>query len=379
VNRTMQLLWLRLPLRVARLWPLLGVVLADGRYLVRWPVASVAMGPAALFFGVLVAGVQRLVTGPFDFVVFTASVVVVIVFAVIGQLAASIGLWAALGYSLVCVAVNIASGQTTDALHTAGLLAGSLDVVLVLVLLTSVIPVVVGGVRAAIRRLPDRVVAWCEPCGAAVAAAMAIWGWTSVAPLLIRPLYVWTVGAPTYEAMAPLQEQGIFVVFLGGIAATARVILERRALVGSTLWLSQVVTAGLVQVAARRANSVHRSVIRAVVAAAGITFFLAGVISNLVEAVGTLLFLSAVFVARHLLQNSPPAALGWLFRIPTIVRLVVGLLITWVLCQFIVGMLWNSTQSFLPVLAATCIGAAIITLITTNATVPRPVKEEVSS
>lgn len=57
---------------------------------------------------------------------------------------------------------------------------------------------------------------------ALVGGAFMVFVWTQGVPLLIRPVFTWGgYGAPTYEAIAPVQEQGMVLVAIAAIAAAA--------------------------------------------------------------------------------------------------------------------------------------------------------------
>ena len=82
---------------------------------------------------------------------------------------------------------------------------------------------------------------------AAISVACATYIWVSSAPLLIRPVFVWAGSSPTVDAVAPLQEQGIWLVNVLALGAIGRVLLERRGLTGRTARLAFVLKAGIQQ------------------------------------------------------------------------------------------------------------------------------------
>ncbi|MGL4338900.1 MAG: hypothetical protein ACRCSP_00540 [Rhodoglobus sp.] len=369
MNRAVQYLWLQTPLRVSRRWPMLGIAIADGNYVMRWPLVAVVAAPAATVVGALMAVILAGLTGPYDLVIYTTNVIVMALFVMLGQLSGAAGVWCTVGYTLVSAAINLVSGQSLDALFVIGLLAGSAQVMIVLLVAVALIPLLVGGTRSYVRRLPRGASQWLEPIAAGAVAAISLWAWCSVAPLLIRPLFVWTVGAPTYEAVAPLQEQGGLVMVAGAGAALGRVFIERVALRGETAWFSQVLAAGFATAGSQRSSRGLGGALGAVLSSAGIAFFLSGVISHWVEAIAVFVFFVCVFLAQNFLRGSSLVLFRWFLRIPLVVRLLLALVITWLVCQVTVGLLWNSTESFFPVLAASCISSAVILLATTGANV----------
>lgn len=365
IERLVQLQWLRMPLLVARRVPTGGLALADGHQLVRWPLVGAFAQPGAFVVGLLLAAVARDVA-------YTSNLLVVGVVGLLGTLGAALGLWATvgLGLGLLLVGDDVAPWLTGPGLLFQDVLPRVLSYV-VLGLLAVVVPLTTQGVRAAVRagrRVPRALRAGAEVGAAALTAGFATYVWASAAPLLVRPVFVWSGGSPTVEAIAPLQQRGIWLALVLGLAAAGRVLLDRHALVGAAARLSGVLGAGLAQ----QSRTTGSAPVRAVLGAVGLTVLLSGLIGNVVEAVLVLAFFAALLLLRVRLVERPPAPLALLLRVPHAVRLGVGLLLGYVAARGVLGFFWVRTQTFLPVLVAACVGAAMITVLGIRAERVRP-------
>ncbi|MCC2313353.1 hypothetical protein [Cellulomonas xiejunii] len=356
IERLVQLQWLRIPLLVARRVPTAGLALADGHQLARWPLVGALASPGAFVVGLSLALLTRDVA-------YTSHLLVVGVVGLLGTVGAALGLWATvgLGVGLLLVGDDVAPWLSGVAWVFQGLLPQLLSWV-VLGLLAVLVPLTTQAARAAVRasaRVPVRLRAPGELAAAGLTAAFATAVWSSAAPLLIRPLFVWAGSSPTVEAIAPLQERGVWLAIVLGLAAVGRVLLDRRALVGPTARLSQVLGAGLAQ----QSRTVLSGRTRAVLGAVGLTFLLSGLIGNALEAVVVLVFFAGLLLLRDRLSAHPPAVVAQVLRVPRAVRVGVGLLLGFLATRGVLGFFWVRTQTFLPVLVAACVGAALVTLL----------------
>ncbi|WP_117213715.1 hypothetical protein [Allorhizocola rhizosphaerae] len=364
----MQLLWLRLPLKAARVWPGAGIALGDGHYLTRWPAAALMLGPACWFIGLITGALHSEQT-------YTFSLLLMIVFGLIGQAGAAIGLWATLGYAIGDLVLNSSPRYRwiTGAEWFFEVIVPSLLSYVLLGFLTVLLPMTVLGVRMMVinmRMLPRALVPAMEFVGAAVAAGFGAYVWSQTVPLLIRPVFVWPGGVPDVDAIKPLQETGWLLVFVVAAAAVGRVVLERKALVGKTATFSQILWAGLGAQLAKGPRKGVAGLVMVGVGAAGTTLLLSGIIGSFFEAFIVLMFFGGLLFLRFFLVTVGAPVVGVLTKVPYLVRFGVGLVAGYLVARVVIGFFWGSTTSFLPVLVSACVAVAVMTLLTLPATAP---------
>lgn len=354
-ERLVQLTWLRLPLLVAQRWPTGGLALADGHYLVRWPLAGLLAPPVAFLLGVVLAALQ-------GDVAYTSSLLLLLVLGLVALAGAALGLWATTGLGLgLLLFGNVSPFLQGPAWVFQGLLPALLSFV-ILGLLTVLMPLAMNRVRAAVRgstHVPERLRLPVEIAGAVVTVGFATYVWSAAAPLLIRPIFVWAGRSPTVEAVAPLQQRGIWLAVALALAAAGRVLLERQCRTGRTATFSLVLGTGLAQ----QSHSAIPARVRALLGAVSLTLLLSGLIADLVQAALVFAFFAGLLLLRLRLIERPPVAIGAFLRIPRPVRLGLGLLAAYLASRAVLGFFWVRTETFLPVLVATCTGVALITLL----------------
>jgi len=367
MDRLMQFFWLRVPLLAARVWPGAGIALGDGHYLTRWPAAALGFGPIAAFVGLFAGAVHEERT-------YTYSMLIMILFGVIGQGGASLGLWATAGYAVGDLILNDAA-RRDDGIIT-GVIPSLLSYVL-LGLLTVLLPVTVLGVRLAVlnlRSLPRRLLPLLEPVAAAVTAGFGAYVWAKTVPLLIRPVFTWPGGVPDVGAIRPLQGFAWILVAFVAAAAVGRVFVERTALVGKTATFSQILWAGLRAQLAKGPRTGVSGLVMVGAGAVGTTWLLSGLIGNYFEAFIVLLFFGALLFVRFFLVTVGAPAVGLLARVPLLIRFLVGLGLGYGVARIVIGIFWESTTSFLPVLVSACVAVAVMTLLT----LPAPASAQTS-
>jgi hypothetical protein len=362
MNRVAQLMWLQTPLRVARLWPSAGVILGDGHYLLRWLAASLLAGPVAGLLGLTVGAAHPGET-------YTRSLALMVVLALVGQAGAALGLWTTVGYGV---------GDLLLHSHTADLALTGPDRArlvwlplllsyVVLGLLTVLVPLSVLGARFVVlgtSRLSLRVKRLLEfPLALAVGGVLA-YVWTQAVPLLIRPVFVWPGGQPSTEDIAPLQQRGWLLALSVTVAVVTRIFLERTALRGRAAAFSQVLWAGLSREIGHGPRPGPLGYVAVGAAALGSTLLLSGLIESYVEAIVVLVFFVVVLLGRRLLLLQTYGLVRALGRVPVIVRLTAGLVIGYYVSHAIVSAFWLSTQTFMPVLAGSCVTIALVTFLT---------------
>lgn len=362
MERMTQLLWLRLPLQTARAWPGAGIALGDGHYLTRWPAAALIAGPACWLVG-LVAGAMH------SEQTYTFSIMLMIMFGLIGQAGAAVGLWATIGYAIGDLLLNSTPiyGRVTGLERLFEVTVPSVLSYVLLGFLTVLLPMTVLGVRMMVinmRWLPRMLVPVAEFVAAAVAAGFGAYVWSKTVPLLIRPVFVWPGGVPDVDAIEPLQQTGWLLVLFVAMAAVGRVALERKAMVGKTATFSQILWAGL---GAQLAKGPRRGVAGLVMVglgAAGTTLLLSGIIGSYLEAFVVLMFFAALLFIRFFLVTVGAPVVGVLAKVPYLIRFGAGLVVGYLVARVVIGFFWESTTSFLPVLASACVAVAVMTLLT---------------
>ncbi|MDP9326313.1 MAG: hypothetical protein M3O87_07245, partial [Candidatus Dormibacteraeota bacterium] len=226
----------------------------------------------------------------------------------IGETLPSLGVVFVLLFATLDIGVSATQPQELTPLP--GALVGRLISMWALWLLVVEIPVfgrsLAGSWRAVAR---NRVVAAAL---AGLTAGVITWFWTQAAPILERPMFVWSdLGSVAIAAYRPVQEAGgVFAVFAGAVAAT--IVLLRGP---ATVLEEEPPEAG------SSATARVRGVLRALVVAALLTITLGGVIASPFE--GAVLFvvlLSAGPLAGFLADRT---VIGTVVRVtPVAVRYV---------------------------------------------------------
>ncbi|MFI7542210.1 hypothetical protein [Actinoplanes sp. NPDC049599] len=361
----MQLLWLRLPLRLARVWPGAGIALSDGHYLTRWPPLALLAAVPCLAIGVALGAMHQGRT-------FTYSLLLLLVLGVIGQLGAAFGLWATIGYAFGDLVLHEAVAyDTTIVRHV----LPSLLSYAVLGLLTVMIPLTAIGTRGVVRSLralSEAVKRIAEPVAAGVVGVLGGYIWAQTTPLLIRPVFTWAQDSPDTAAIAPLQNGRWVIATTLGAAAVGRVFLDRYAVRGKTATFSHILWAGLGAEIGRGPRRGAAGWLLTLLGAVGATLLMAGVIDSWVQGVLVLAFFAGLLALRHYLILSNPRFVALLARIPLPARLAAGLVLAYLIGKVVISHYWYSTQTFLPVLASACAAIAVITLLT----LPPPGREQ---
>jgi hypothetical protein len=378
-RRLNDLWWLRLPAAAGRVSRSAGGILGDGLYTSAAPALSAAMPPVLLALGVLI-GWRHPAFAREE--IFTASLLVTAVMLAVGTMSTGWGAWLWLGYAAgdfvlyPHAAYLRLQGNVADQL-----LRGRLPLLIVYVLLAGLVlyaPLTSRFLRVgSLTRLRGGGAAatWTRALLQGAIHGALVFTWTQAAPTLLRPVYTWQGDVPTQAVMNPLQARGVVLALLGAAFAIARVVLESRA----------VRAPG----AARRAMERQRAFAKAALAPArGLpvwlrvplrtaftTFMLAGVLATWFDAV---VFAAVVAVIMTMRETMIPRMGAWtalVGKVPLLARLAAGVALGWLLTTWIIGALWDVTQTFRPIMITVAINLVIFLLLIPDAATrlrPRP-------
>lgn len=359
-ERLIKLWWVQLPLRVARLFPTLGSGLSDGLYLVHWPIVAAAAPVAATVLGVLLGAVHPEET-------FTSSSLVMALMIAVGMLSANLGVWTVGGYAIGDFFLH------RRALFGLGPLESLLQVraplllsYFLLALSVVVVPLILASIRLRVRqlRLPVWPLRVLEVLICIALSAALVYLWAIATALLIRPIYTWRGDQPITSAILPLQERGWILSATAAVAVIVRLVLEQRARSPRVTIMANILSQALQIIARQRMQPTLSWLLRLLAGAAGLTLLMAGMISGWLEAVLVFVFLAFVLWVRDQLRRVSWPWLRVLAHIPVLVRFAVGFALSYFISRAIAGALWNQTQGFQPILFATCLSVAILTLFT---------------
>lgn len=367
IGRLMNLWWHRLPFNL-RMWPLSATTLSDGAYLIKWPTVAAFGPPLAASVGFLL-GWLRLSPGE----TYTYSLTLMAVMMIISGFSAALGAWFCGGYAIgdfFFFRPTLLSSGTLLADPVFSLTrVGGPAVLLYLLLLNLLVlaPYVSSIVR---RRTLVRAKALLETlkltlvvtllgmaCQALVYAAL-VYVWTQSVPLLIRPVWTWTGNAPTVAAMAPLQEAGMWLVYLAVLLGAGRVALEHSALRRLEVLVPLHVWETLLGSAVQRRASRLPAWVSAVGGAALTTFVLAGMLSTWIDAALLWIAITTIMICRSIIAQRFGAWTTVVNWVPVVVRVAACWWISYVLAQYILSTGWGSVDSFRPMLFSTVVSLA---------------------
>lgn len=357
-ERLIQWWWVRLPIRVARLFPTLGSGLSDGLYLIHWTVLAAIAPPAAMILGILLGILHPGET-------FSTSSLVMALMIAVGMMSANLGAWAVAGYAIGDFFLHghpIVGGGLLESL-----LLVRAPLVLsyfLLALPVVIVPLIVTSARLRIRllRLPVLLRGMLEVLTCVVLSAVLVYMWAIAAAVLIRPIYTWRGDQPPTEAILPLQEHGWILACVAAVVVIARIFLEERAKSLRVATMANILAQALRIISGRRGRLGLGRPLRLLAGAAGLTLLMAGMISNLLEGLVVFVFLALLLWARSQLQRWSGHRI--VARVPILIRFAAGLALGYLLGQLILTAFWGQTDGFEPVLLATCLSVAIVTLFT---------------
>lgn len=327
---------------------------ADDAWLAPWPKVA-AFGPwAAVAIGLLTPWLwPRMVES------YTESVIFLILAAAVAALNWSFGAALLLGYVLgdslhVFIKSNFMTFRILGGHAVGYLLLGIL--VLRIPQLTSRLAT---GMRFAITDLALRVRIRAALNGAICAGLVLLWCQGTI--VLIRPVFTWAGNSPTDEAIMPVQVYWQWIVTASAIAAFARVILQHRSALQSSI-VSGVPELRETRIADRtRQGSAWRGMTawaRVVLGSFVLTIILAGTYESWMDPVIVLVVSVTAGLWRNgLLGKVPPYWMELTGKIPPVIRMVIVPFAGYLFANFILNIFW-STGSLRPVMVG-----ALVTVV----------------
>jgi len=235
--------WVYLVLAVRRLSAGLATTLADGLYLVVWPLAAFLLPPLALLLGLALGA-----THPGYGTSFTESLPLLMLIVVLGTLSGHLGLAFLVGYAAGDFFV-FNFDRLTDLVDAAQKVPGAADPPAaawdlavdlgrlwlplliqysLMALPLTTFPVLTKTLLRALSFLA-RLGPWARFVATAVHAALTfalVYFWTQSVPLLIRPLFTWREESIPAAAVSPLQTDGLILAVAGAVASLVRMSVQ---------------------------------------------------------------------------------------------------------------------------------------------------------
>ncbi|MGH2351835.1 MAG: hypothetical protein ACRDJN_09515 [Chloroflexota bacterium] len=244
VARMAWLWWVYLVLRVRRLSDGLATALADGLYLVAWPLVAFFLPPLAALLGFVLGamhpGFER---------TFSESLPLLLLLVLLGTLSGHLGLTFLAGYAggevfvfhferlaaLPSAVMNVLrAGDPPAAAAGLALDLGVLWLPLLIQYGLMALPLTTFPVLTKTLLRSLSVLASLGPWAGFVAAAAIhaalsfalVYFWTQSVPLLIRPLFIWRGESMAAAAVIPVQTQGLTIAGAGVVASLVRMGLQ---------------------------------------------------------------------------------------------------------------------------------------------------------
>lgn len=370
--------WLRLPLKARTVSPVLAETMVDGLYLVAWRQAAALAPAAALLLGILIGW------GHFGFYfVFSESMFVMVVAAIFGLMSANLGFMFLAGFIFGDFFLVYRPWSFPDGI-VSHLLYVRLPLLIEYGLLWFLVISIPLATKALLSHLPlpkkleNRMKFAALVIGHAFLTYFLVYFWTQMVPLLIRPIFTWpgdnppvfpsppiSFRNPPVEAMQPLQQNGMILVYVAVLVSIARMALQ-----GMTAFISeignrldpferQLLTAKPVASLVARAPLAARDVLHSLWA----VLMLSGMFAGWIDAalIGALIFL--IQASRTGLLRIPlgpwPAIME---RLPVLLRFAAAVVIVYMVSRVVLGWQFAETNSFRPVLVLTGLSVLVFYL-----------------
>lgn len=370
--------WVQLPLRASRFSSKLPFTFLDGLYLAAWP-AVASWAPLLALIAGLVIGWWH----PGFEVVFSESLVVIMIAAIFGISSANLGLLFFVGFIFGDFFLHHTSWMQVGWRRNEGFLehVGKVRIPLLieyglLYLLTVKIPMVTKALTAQLRIpfLPLKI-------GFKVAASLyvlltgvLVYFWTQTVPVLIRPVFTWISTNPPAKATVPLQHYEWVIIFVAIVIAVVRMWLQGmtafRSEVGKPLDELEQELRNLPPV--RSLGDRINPWVSTAAASLWSVLMIAGIYKSLIDPVliGALIYV-LLAVRKHLIPVPFGVWAKWMDKIPLLIRLVIGFILIKIIASAILENMLRSTNTFRPLLLMTALSMVIIFLLTPQLPVPR--------
>lgn len=350
-RRLVDLLWVSAPRRAFDRSILLGIVLADGSYLRAWPRIAPVVPPVAAIVG-FAAGA----THPDD--LYSYSLLLTLLLAVVSTLGASIGLCTLVGFvagDLILARLGEPS-RLSLTLDLDGLraVAALLIADLILAGLLVLVPAAASAARIGVDHL---LVGWSR--GSTVASVTLVvvdvglaFLWTQSTPFLIRPMWSFFSASPDVTGIEPLQQRGWVLALAVGLAAVGRLLLER-----ASGW-SPIRDGWQLDGANPPASPWWLAVAgRSLL----VTALLAGLVESPLGAVVIFLAVAAISVLHVRIIPGSPRYVEALRRVPLLLRCLAVVVLAYLLGILIVeGARDRGSDSFMSVIVATLLSLVLV-------------------
>lgn len=360
-----ELLWARIPAALRRFSLTLSMAFTDGGYLRAWAPVAVLMPIAGAALGLFLGAVYNAIT---DGALYSFSLLVIVLMAVLAALGAGIGFATWTGFVVADLVFTDRSGlpgfhpsvsETFWSRVTHGYIPLGLAYALLFGLLV-LAPLIarsfaaqaesyVGGSRR------DLAAAAGGAVYVIVLAGLA-YGWAQAVPVMIRPLWTFSGGTPEPEALQPLQDNTVLLAILVGVAALARIVVAAIA-AGNPNGRMATPSPPRELTTARRIAAVPLQALL-------ITVLLSGLIANALLGAVFFLMILGILAIRTVVMPMVPGYARLLRRIPLLLRIVVCAVASWGLSAVIAEpAVRRGGQSFTPLVVVLVLSLVVAVLL----------------
>ncbi len=369
IERLTDFFWLTLPWRIRRLSSSAVFALVDGAYVMSWPKLAAFGSVAAVLGGFCIGWLH-----PGFTIVFSESLVVMIVVAVLGTLGAHFGLLFVFGYAAGDLLLG---GLDRYSLHGVGpaswamrIFAPQLIEYTLLAFLAVSIPLLVKYLLASWpwgARLSRGSMLALAMVGHVILTVGLVYFWAQVVPVMARPLFTWRGVLPTTDMAIVLQKNVQPLLWAVAIASLVRMFAqavvaartdnEARVNVWQKKLLSVPPVTSFVQ---EKLPAWAVSVLKIM----STLFLLSGVFQSWTEVVGIGVVIALIYAAQ---DGLIPVPLGkWrqiVYRVPLLVRLIGGGIIVYLVSGWVLAVQSSPSQGFRPTVIAIGVSFLIMYLL----------------
>jgi hypothetical protein len=371
LERFVRLWWVQLPFRASWFSKKLPYTFLDGFYLAAWPVIAAWAPLLALLAGLMIGWWH-----PGFESVFSESLVVLMIAAIVGMSSANLGLLFIAGFIFGDFFLQHTSWTQVGWRRNDGFFEHVIKVRIpllieygLLYILMVKIPMITKALTAQLRVpfLPLKASFSIAAALYVLLTGVLVYFWTQTVPVLIRPVFTWVSARPPAEATVPLQQYEWVVIFVAIVIAAIRMLLQ-----GMTAFRSEVgkpleqLERELKELPLVRSLGERMSPwFLAALAASWSVLMISGVYKTWIDPV----FIGAlIFVLLAVRQRLIPVPLGaWpklMEKIPLLLRLVVGFILIKIISSAILENMMHTTDTFRPLLLMTALSMLIIFLLT---------------